>query len=267
MNFTTDRIKLHNGVYMPLLGYDTEKLIPGTAYTSILHAIQTGMRHIDTSADFGVEKDIAEAISLSGIAREELFITDEIPTPEMNTKAAVHAAEASLKRLGIDYVDLFLISWTGGSEAADPDNEVVRQTWKAIEEIYKTGKAKALGILDFTPWQIEYLLQDVEIAPMVSLNCIYPGSPEKEIQRSCDEHNIQQLSYLPKKDEGLLNASELRIFAEKYHTDPYGIILQYLHQKDCAAVLRITPDQLTDTVFTFSEDEMKYLDSIKDYAV
>ncbi len=263
----TKTVKLHNGIYMPTFGLDTENLEPGQqAYHFIQKALREGCTHIDTSADFGVEKDIAKAVIDSGIPRNELFITDEIPVTETNTQAAIHAAEVSLKRLGMDYVDLYLISWTGGKDINDPDNPTVIETWRAVENMYKQGTTHAIGILDFEPWQIEYLLQDVEIAPMVALNCIYPGRDTKELLRTLTEHRIQPSGYLPRNEHDLLTCNELNIFAEKYHTDVHGVILQYLRQKDILAVVRKTPDELSKTKFEFTEDEMKYLDVMRDYS-
>ncbi len=260
-------VTLHNGLQMPRVGFDTEKLKPGKeAYEAVRNALAAGYRHIDTSADFGVEKDIARAIADSGIPRNEIFITDEIPTNEKNTAAALHAAEISMKRLNVDYVDLYLIAWTGGKNPEDPANETVWETWKAVENIYKVGNARAIGILDFQPWQVEYLLQNVEIAPMTAMNCIYPGRDIKKLAHCMDEHMIQMEGYLPMKDEGIFSCAELNILADKYKTNVYGVIYQYLRQKDILAILRTAPEEIPTKEIRFTEDEMKYLEVMRDYA-
>jgi diketogulonate reductase-like aldo/keto reductase len=262
-----EMIRLHNGIEMPSLAFDTYGLTAGTAHDAVLHHLQCGGRHIDTSADFGVEKQIAAAIADSGIPRNELFLTDEIPGGEANHDAAVRAVEVSLKRLASDYVDLLLMGWCGGTSKDDPDNTKADTAWSALETVYKNGNAHSIGILDFQPWQIEYLLQRTEIVPMVSLVPIYPGYPSTASVKANKEHNFCTVAYLPRKIRQVLDSTEIHIFAEKYHTDPLDIVTQYVRQKADALTITVPFNEVKEESFRFSEPELKYLDVMKDYGV
>ena len=255
-------IELHNGIEIPLYGLDTIALNASEAYTFVRQAIDNGIRHIETAAEYGIEAEIGKAIADSGIGRSELFLTDEI-SGIRNTGATRRSAEAALRRLSTDYVDLLLMGWNGGQSEEDPANSGVYLAWKGLESLYKSGKAHAIGIVDFAPWQIEYLLQDVEIAPMVSHVGLYPGHPDIAKLNSNEEHAILTMAYLPKCIEAVISSRELGILAKKHECQPYDIILQYLRCKQCAITLRQT--NISHHEVPLDEEEIHFLDSMKDY--
>lgn len=255
-------IRLHNGIEMPLYGIDTVNYSGKEAYSAVRDALENGIRHIETAADYGTEKEIGEAIRDSGVPRSSLFITDEI-TGINHSEATVRSAQASLRRLGIDYIDLMLLAWNGGNDEQDPANRNVYKAWKGLESIYKSGDARAIGIVDFYPWQTEYLLQDVEIAPMVSHVGLFPGHPDIAKLATNEEHRILTVSYLPASIDEVLHSRELGILAEKHECSPEDIVLAYLKQKKCAITV---PHTLISPVpVLLSEEEMLFLDSMKDY--
>ena len=252
---------LHNGIPIPLFGLDTINYKEKT-YSTVLEALHNGIRHIETASDYGVEAAIGKAIQDSGIPRCDLFITDEI-TGLNNTDATVRAAKASFRRLQLDYIDLLLMAWNGGYTETDPANVNIYKAWKGLEKLYKCGNAHAIGIVDFDPWQIEYLLQNVEIAPMVSFVGLYPGHPDFDRLVTNKEHNILTMAYLPGNIDTVINSRELKVLAEKHHCSTEEIILQYLKQKNCVITVRRT--SLPETELTLADDEMQFLDVMNDY--
>jgi diketogulonate reductase-like aldo/keto reductase len=261
MAFTGNEIALHNGILIPLCGLDTIELNKNTAYAGIRSALDNGIRHIETAADYGIEAETAKALEDCNIPRSSLFITLEINGLK-NTDATIRSAEASIRRLGLDYIDLLLMAWNG-KEQDHPDNRDVYTAWKALESLYKCGNAHAIGIVDFAPWQVEYLLQEVEIAPMVSLTGIYPGHPDIEILESNKEHRILTMAYLPHTIQKVISSKEISILAEKHSCKNEDIILQYLCQKECA--ITTVNGKLYHQPCTLSEDEIRFLDLMKDY--
>ena len=262
MALNKDIINLHNGIQVPLSGLDTIGLDSSTAGKQIAEAAANGILHIETAADYGIESAVGEALKQSGVPRSELFLTDEIIGIN-NTDATVRSAKASIRRLGTDYVDLLLMAWNGGSDENDPNNRAVYKAWKGLEALYKSGAAHAIGIVDFYPWQVEYLLNDVEIAPMVCYAGLYPGHPDIEKLMNYAEHNILPMAYLPRNIEKVLNSKELAILAEKHSCRPREIVLQYLKQKNCAITIR--EPYLPCHEVILQDDEMMFLDMMKDY--
>ena len=262
MALSQNRVKLHNGITVPLYGLDTIGFSEEELPSLIRQAINNGITHIETSAEYNTEAAIGEAIRESGIPRKDLFLTDEIKGIN-NTEATVRSANASLRRLGVDYVDLLLLAWNGGDNETDPQNKRVHVAWKGLEKLYKTGYAHAIGIVDFYPWQVEYLLNDVEIAPMVCYAGLYPGHPDLEKLVTYAEHNILTMSYLPQNIDLVLASKELKILAEKHQCTPRDIVLQYLKQKNCVITLR--RPVLPSEGISLTEEEMIFLDMMKDY--
>lgn len=255
-------VKLHNGTGIPLYGLDTIDFSEQELGPLITTALNNGIRHIETAADYNTETAIGEAIRNCGVPRKELFLTDEIKGIN-NTDATVRSANASMRRLGADYVDLLLLAWNGGETESDPKNSNIYKAWKGLERLYKSGAALAIGIVDFYPWQVEYLLNDVEIAPMVCYAGLFPGHPDLEKLVTYAEHNILTMAYLPRDIDKVLASKELNILAEKHSCTPRDIVLQYLKQKNCVITLR--KPVLPSGSVTLSDEEMIFLDVMKDY--
>ncbi len=262
MDLKYTSLSLHNGISIPLYGLDTIGLTAADAYRAVTEAVHKGIRHIETSAEYGIESEIGRAILECGVPRKELFLTDEIRGIS-NTDATIRSANASMKRLNADYIDLLLLSWNGGDTADDPKNRNIYKAWKGLESLYKSGAAHAIGIVDFYPWQVEYLLNEVEIAPMVCYAGLFPGHPDLDKLMTYAEHRILTMAYLPENADKVLASKELKIFAEKHGCSPHDIVLQYLRQKNCAITMRNAAIQ--EVPIELSEDEMNFLDLMKDY--
>ncbi len=256
---------LHNGTVMPMLGYHIDTTFHNI-YANLVTALRAGYRMFDIPAIGDIEKEFAKAVESTGIARNELFIITHIVTNSETFDRAVHRYRNSLSRLKTDYSDALIV------DISDICNreEDIRQHWKAAETAYKNGVARTIGIATENPADIESILVNCEIAPMINQAIFYPGRPNTELMFSCDEHRITLQEYLPLRYEAVLKSKEISIFAEKYHVEPIEIILIFLMQNGCPALVSQMNESslkhiLDQEPFILSSDDMKYLEVMKDY--
>lgn len=266
----TKEIQLHNGVVIPTLGYRVDKNHGENNYERILSAINVGFRHFDISPESITEKAAGRAFQDSKVNRSELFITAKLDNDNHGYQQALREFDHTLKRLQTDYVDLFLINWPNPSKYRDTYEETAIETWKALETIYKEGKARAIGVANYEARHIEFCLEQSEIAPMVNQARIYPGFPFNDNLYCANEHNIQIEAFLPPMNDVILNSNELAIFANKYHTTPRAIATRYHLEKDCISLCSgKNEDELRQCFeafnFDISDTDMKFLDAMKNY--
>lgn len=180
----TSMRRLSNGVEIPCVGYGTFRTPEAVAKQSVLDAIDLGYRHIDTAAVYENETGVGQGIAASGVAREDLFVTSKLWNTERGYEKTKKAYEATLKRLQLDYLDLYLIHWPANEKQFGKDAEKLNaETWRAMEDLYKAGKVRAIGVSNFMPHHMEALLKTAEIKPMVDQIEVHPGWPHtKEVQ-------------------------------------------------------------------------------------
>lgn len=268
--FQSSTTKLHNGVDMPTIGYRVDFDHNKENYRNILTALDAGFRHFDIACDGETEKIAGRALRDAAVPRYELFITLKLDNDNHGYKATLRAFENSLKRLKTDYVDLYLIDWPNPEKFRDTYEATAIETWKALETLYKNGKARAIGLANFESRHIEFVLENAEIAPMVNQARLYPGFPFDDNLTCANEHKIQTEGFLPPHHDEIINSQELKIFAEKYKVTPRQICIRYLLEKDCIALCQGNdPDELTNSFhtldFSISEDDMKFMDHMKNY--
>lgn len=262
-------VLLHNGVKIPTLGYRVRKT-DKNVYQNVLKAISAGYRHFDVCSDHSAEKAFARALADSQLPRDDIFLTVKIANSDHGFDAARHGFRSSLSCLKTDYADLLLIDWPNPKSFRDTYEEVTVATWHALEETYKTGAARAIGVANYESRHIEYTLDHSEIAPMVNEARIYPGFPFTDNVDCASSHKIQTEGYLPDDDSPILHSRELKIFASKYNVTPEQIFIRYLFEKNCIALVNDSDEKTLNTNFNaynfrLSEDEMKYLDMMKNY--
>ena len=162
-------IQLANGVAMPVIGYGTWRVENNeTGADAVAEAIRAGYRHIDGAARYENEVRVGEGIKRSGVVREDLFITSKVWYTHRSYDKVLTACDTTLKDLGLDYVDLYLIHWPAVAKNYENWQEVNAETWRAMETIYRAGKARAIGVSNFLPRHLEPLLKTAEIVPMVN---------------------------------------------------------------------------------------------------
>lgn len=194
----TDTFVLSNGVEIPAMGYGTWQTPDGNvARDGVADAIKLGFRHVDTALAYGNEESVGEGIRLSGVDRKDIFLTTKHWITDRGYEASVKAIDTSLKNLGTDYLDLYLIHWPC-VEKVTPDWKAVNAgTWKAFEEAYKAGKIRAIGVSNFQAKHIEALMEYAEIAPMVNQIEFHPGYTQMDNVKYAREHGMLVEAWSP----------------------------------------------------------------------
>lgn len=262
--------ELHNGIVIPKVGYRVDKDHPEEIYAHVRAALDAGFRHFDLPVDSESEKKAGSAFKDSGIERYELFLSVKLANEDHGYDAALRAIDHSLKRIGTDYADLYLIDWPNPRKFRAKYETIGPDTWRALETMYKNGTAHSIGLANYEARHIEFILEHSEISPMVNQARIYPGFPFENNLNCADEHKIQTEAFLPPAFSPIIQSKELKIFAEKYHATPWQICLRYQLEKGCIALCQCDdPQELKNisNVFSFSlaKEDMLFLDSMKNY--
>ena len=169
-------IKLNNGVEIPCVGYGTFRTDPAVTAQAVQDAIAAGYRHIDTDKVYENEVGVGQGIKAAGVPREELFVTSKLWNTDRGYEATKAAFQASLDRLGLDYLDLYLIHWPANEKQFGADAAKINaETWRAMEELYEAGKIRAIGLSNFMPHHVAELLKTAKIKPMVDQIEVHPG--------------------------------------------------------------------------------------------
>jgi diketogulonate reductase-like aldo/keto reductase len=262
--------ELHNGIVMPTIGYRIDKDHPEDIYNHVRTAIDAGFRHFDLPTDGEAEKRAGKAFKDSGVERYELFLTMKLENENHGYDAALRAMDHTLKRVGTDFADLYLIDWPNPKKFRAKYEAVEADTWRALEAMYKNGTAHSIGLANYEARHIEYNLGHSEISPMVNQARIYPGFPFEDNLNCANEHKILTEAFLPPNFEPIVQSKELKIFAEKYHVTPWQIAIRYQLEKGCVALCQCDdPEELKNLSkvfdFTIAPEDMIFLDSMKNY--
>ncbi|HFI0631896.1 TPA: aldo/keto reductase [Streptococcus suis] len=192
--------QLANGVTIPKIGFGTWQIPDGEeAHRSVLYALEAGYRHIDTAQIYGNEASVGQAIADSSVAREDIFLTTKVWNDKVGYEDTLVSVEESMKKLQVDYLDLLLIHWPNPQAIRDGIGWKERnaQVWKALEELYRSGKVKAIGVSNFMEHHLEGLLETAEITPMVNQIMLAPGTPQSELVAYCKAKGILLEAYSP----------------------------------------------------------------------
>lgn len=224
-----DTTTLHNGVKMPWVGLGVFKVNDGEEVVqSVKAAIRNGYVSIDTASFYKNEEGVGQAIKESGVPREELFITTKLWNADQGYESTLKAFETSLNKLGLDYLDLYLIHW--------PGKEKYKETWRAFEKLYKEGRVRAIGVSNFQVHHLEDLIRSSEIKPMVNQVEFHPHLTQKELLAFCQKEGIQLEAWSPLKQGQLLSDPVLEDIAHKYHKSVAQIILRWDLQHEVVTI-------------------------------
>ena len=227
MKSMKDTYRLHNGVEMPCLGLGTYQSKDAVAAAAVKSAMETGYRLIDTAAAYGNERGVGQGIRISGVPREEIFVTSKLRNAAHGYKATLEAFDMTLEKLGLRYLDLYLIHWPNPIQYRSTWREATIGTWKAFEELYKAGRIRAIGVSNFMPHHIEMLKENCEILPMVNQLRLCPGVTQPEVVRYCRENGIQVEAYSPFGTGAIFKVPEMQALAEKYGKSVGQICLRW----------------------------------------
>nr|WP_263324231.1 aldo/keto reductase [Neobacillus sp. Marseille-Q6967] len=264
MNNLQSTTTLNNGVKMPWFGLGVFKVEEGPELVNAVKAaIKHGYRSIDTAAIYeneaGVGQGIHEGLLEAGINREELFVTSKVWNSDLGFEETLAAYETSLQKLGLDYLDLYLIHW--------PVEGKYKDAWRALETLYKEGRVKAIGVSNFQIHHLEDLMRDAEIKPMVNQVEYHPRLTQKELQAFTREHGIQLEAWSPLMQGQLLDHPDLQQIAAKYNKTVAQVILRWDLQNGVVTIPKSTKEHriiANAQVFDFklTEEDIKQIDNL-----
>ncbi|MGA4876494.1 aldo/keto reductase [Streptomyces lydicamycinicus] len=246
-------ITLNNGVAMPQLGYGVWQVEDDQAFTAVGQALDAGYRSIDTAMIYGNEEGTGKALAASGIARDELFVTTKLWNADQGHDATLRAFDTSLAKLGLEYVDLYLIHWPL------PSRDTYIETYRALEKIYADGRAKAIGVSNFLPEHLERLLGETSVVPAVNQIELHPLFPQAASRAFHARHNIVTEAWSPiGQGKGLLENPTLVELAAKHGKTPAQIVLRWHVQLGNVAIPKsVTPSRIAENIdiFDFELDD------------
>ena len=217
MNNLNDTFKLYNGVEIPCMGLGTWQSKDEVARISVLSALSHGYRLIDTAAAYGNECGVGAGIKDSGMKREEIFVTSKLRNADHGYKATLDAFDLTMSKLGLDYLDLYLIHWPNPVQFRSTWKKAMQDTWKAFEELYEAGKIRAIGVSNFMPHHIEALMETAKIKPMVNQLKLCPGITQPEIVDYCNKNGILVEAYSPFGTGTVFGSEKMQELAKKYN--------------------------------------------------
>lgn len=228
MTTLTTTYTLTNGVQIPVLGFGTWQTPDGdTAIKAVKAALDAGYRHIDTAQAYQNEASVGTAIQESGVARQDLFLTTKIWNTNHSYDLTMQSFEESLQKLQTDYVDLLLIHWPNPIDFRDNWEAANAETWRAMEELYQAGKAKAIGVSNFRPHHLEALKKIAKVQPMVNQIFLAPGELEAETVQYSRDNGLLLEAYSPLGTGKIFDVLEMKTLAAKYQRSIPQIALRW----------------------------------------
>lgn len=262
------KIILNNGTRMPVIGLGTylskndEEVV-----NAVKWALASGYRLIDTAATYDNEEGVGRGIRESGVRREDIFVTTKLWNSDQGYESTLRAIDTSLEKLGLNYVDLYLIHWPTADEKGETSINKREETWKAMEEIYKSGKAKAIGVSNYMVKHLEEMKEYATVVPVVDQVEFHPFLYQKELLDYCKQNNIQLEAYRPLTKGKKLDDKTVEEIANKYNKTDAQILLRWNLQHGCIPIPKSThKERIEENInifdFEISEEDMKKLDSL-----
>jgi len=250
---TVPEVTLNNGVRMPQLGLGVWRIPNEDVERVVAIALEAGYRSIDTAKLYANEEGVGRAIRASGIPRDDIFVTSKLWNDEHGYDAALRAFDATMERLGLDYLDLYLIHWP-----APRQNRYV-ETWRALERIYSEGRVRAIGVSNFTVETLTRVLNETDIVPVLNQIELHPELAQRELREFHAKHGIATEAWSPLgQGRGLLDRPELAQIGAKYGKTPAQVTLRWHLQLGNIVIPKsVTPSRIRENfqVFDFTLDE------------
>lgn len=262
-----DTVKLSNGTEIPCIGLGTWQSSDDTAKNAVLSALSWGYRLIDTAAAYGNEKGVGAGIAQSGLARSEIFVTSKLRNADHGYKATLDAFELTMEKLGLEYLDLYLIHWPNPVQFRTHWEESTAETWRAFEKLYTDGRIKAIGISNFMPHHIETLMKTAKIKPMVNQLKLCPGITQPETVDYCKKNGIAVEAYSPFGTGLIFSVEDMKKLAQKYGHTVGQICLRWCLQKGFISLPKsANPMRIAENTnifdFELSNEDMDFISNM-----
>lgn len=261
---------LANGVQIPKIGFGTWQIDDGEpAYNAVTSALNAGYRHIDTARAYRNETGVGRAIADVGIPRDQIFLTTKLPAAIKTHKETHESFADSLAALGTDYVDLYLIHWPWPLQEPGADYRAGNaEAWRAMEEIHHDGRARAIGVSNFSAEDIESLLSTATVVPQTNQIKFYVGHTQPDLTGYCNAHNILIEGYSPLATGSILDNPDIARIAAEYDKSVAQLSIRYVIQRGVLPLPKTTtPSRMTENAdidFTITESHMATLDALID---
>ncbi len=254
-------LKLNNGIIVPQFGLGVYKAQEGEEVEqAVMTALEVGYRLIDTAAVYRNEEGVGRAIAASGLPRDEIFITTKLWNDDQGYDTARPAFERSLQRLGLEYVDLYLLHWPVSGKYVD--------SWRALEEIYKDGQSRAIGVSNFMPQHLDKLIAETEVVPAVNQIELHPYLTQNETRNYCDDKGIVVESWSPIMRAGeILDNPVIVDIAGKYNKTAAQVILRWHIELGLVVIPKsVTPERIRSNIdifdFELTQDEVNRISNL-----
>ncbi|CAN9265498.1 unnamed protein product [Alternaria alternata] len=274
------QFKLNTGATIPAVGLGTWRSEPGEVRDAVSFALKQGYRHIDAALIYGNENEVGQGIKDSGVPREEIFLTSKLwNTHQPNVKEGL---QKSLDALGTDYLDLYLIHWSvrlvpnessellpvnpDGTRSVDRDWDQ-SETWRQMEEVYKSGKVKAIGVANWSIPYLEKLSKTWKVVPAVNQVELHPFLPQHKLREYCAKHDILLEAYSPLGSAGapIMSDDSIQAVAKKYDVSPATILISYHVNKGVVVLPKSVHEKRiisNKTVIELSDEDIALLDDL-----
>ena len=255
-------VTLNSGVRMPQLGFGVFQVSDDDTTAAVSAALAAGYRSIDTAAIYGNEAGTGRALAESGIAREELFVTSKVWVADLGYDATLAAYESSLDKLGLDYLDLYLIHWPA------PATDGYLESWRALEKLLQDGRVRAIGVSNFLPEHLEKLVGLGGTVPAVNQVELHPALQQREIAESNAAHGIATEAWSPLAQGAVLGEPAVTAIAAEHGVTPAQVILRWhLQQGRIIIPKSVTPARIRENLdvfgFELADTELAAIDALE----
>ena len=255
-------VTLNNGVRMPQLGFGVFQVPNGETQAAVATALEVGYRSIDTAAVYGNEQGVGRAIATSGVARDELFITSKVWNADQGHDETLRAFDASLAKLGLEQLDLYLIHWP------TPDRDRYVATWKALERLAAEGRIRAIGVSNFEPEHLDRLVAEGSVVPAVNQVELHPALQNRRVVAADDRLGIATEAWSPLAQGAVLDDPAITTIAAAHGRTPAQVVLRWhLQQGRIVIPKSVTPSRIAENLdvfgFELTAEELSAIDALE----
>ena len=239
-------VVLNNGITMPQVGFGVFQIPPGETQEAVERALEAGYRHIDTAAAYGNEREVGLALAASGLGRDEVFVTTKLWNEDQGHGATLEAVDASLERLGVETMDLYLIHWPA------PARDLYPETWRAFEELARQGRSRAIGVSNFQVTHLERLLDEFGTVPAVNQIELHPYLQQEVLRTFHQAHGIATEAWSPLAKAEVLDDPVVVTIAERHERTPAQVALRWhLELGNIVIPKSVTPERIVANLDLF----------------